>query len=166
MLYSHVNIRAYMIMQIVFSRPGNVGVLGNPYKGFPSAYRHLLWYLPSSILRGDITEIINCFTYSSLSACFIQMYLVVAVIRFKLGSSTTLDFVFILLFNQWEVFSFAILYTIAIYRCRNQVINSSGEVIKLWHEVVIKQLEKYWLGLFFINMQTDTSPFFITIITI
>ncbi|KAG6736637.1 hypothetical protein POTOM_060488 [Populus tomentosa] len=28
--------------QIVFSRPGNVGVLGNPYKGFPSAYRHLL----------------------------------------------------------------------------------------------------------------------------
>ncbi|XP_011041574.1 PREDICTED: uncharacterized protein LOC105137508 [Populus euphratica] len=26
--------------QIVFSRPGNVGVLGNPYKGFPSAYRH------------------------------------------------------------------------------------------------------------------------------
>jgi len=42
MLYSHVNIRAYMIMQIVFSRPGNVGVLGNPYKGFPSAYRHVL----------------------------------------------------------------------------------------------------------------------------
>ncbi|KAG6759195.1 hypothetical protein POTOM_035667 [Populus tomentosa] len=28
--------------QIVFSRPGNVGVLGDPYKGFPSAYRHLL----------------------------------------------------------------------------------------------------------------------------
>ncbi|KAG6759199.1 hypothetical protein POTOM_035671 [Populus tomentosa] len=28
--------------QIVFSRPGNVGVLGDPYKGFPSSYRHLL----------------------------------------------------------------------------------------------------------------------------
>ncbi|KAJ4832670.1 hypothetical protein Tsubulata_021171, partial [Turnera subulata] len=24
--------------QVVFSRPGNVGALGNPYKGFPSAY--------------------------------------------------------------------------------------------------------------------------------
>ncbi|KAJ6898533.1 hypothetical protein NC652_025146 [Populus alba x Populus x berolinensis] len=32
MLYFHVNIRAYMIRQIVFSRPGNVGVLGDPYK--------------------------------------------------------------------------------------------------------------------------------------
>ncbi|KAJ6719376.1 ARSENITE METHYLTRANSFERASE [Salix purpurea] len=27
--------------QVVFSRPGNVVALGNPYKGFPSAYQHL-----------------------------------------------------------------------------------------------------------------------------
>jgi hypothetical protein len=42
MLYSHINVLTSMKTQVVFSRPGNGEALGNPYKGFPSAYQHLL----------------------------------------------------------------------------------------------------------------------------
>lgn len=42
--YGAAGFKSYTLgdYQVVFSRPGNVEALGNPYKGFPSAYQHLL----------------------------------------------------------------------------------------------------------------------------
>ncbi|KAB5537682.1 hypothetical protein DKX38_015215 [Salix brachista] len=41
--YSAAGFKTYTARdyQVVFSRPGNVAALGNPYKGFPSAYQHV-----------------------------------------------------------------------------------------------------------------------------
>ncbi|KAH8495573.1 hypothetical protein H0E87_018661 [Populus deltoides] len=42
--YGAAGFKSYTLgdYQVVFSRPGNGEALGNPYKGFPSAYQHLL----------------------------------------------------------------------------------------------------------------------------